>query len=386
MTEPRGAEREKPRYPLLEALLRWRLLVFAVLGATLLAGGWPKLTRDNDWYFFSWGGELLFGHGTTLVRSEFIARPDLPGGLHIYASYPFLQIGPPALVLGRLLDIGPKHGILLAGAFVQALGLLFLALLDRTYPPRSACTRWAAFAGGVIVTLAWSLLAHYRHLDDALTLVGTAAALLYVQRKMPYLAGIMLGIAAASKPWGVALLPIALAFDAVSARVRAASAAMVTVLLCWGPFLLVDHGTINVGKHLPYLAPDGPLYALGVRSISEGMPIRLAQFVGGALVATWLVLRRQPALAPLAAFSLRLLMEPGSYLYYPTAVLAAAYVADCSSRHRRPWWTAASAAAWAAAQLSSGHVAGLIRLTTYAGLLLAVLGASARPLRRSRPA
>lgn len=364
---------EKVDLPLLDAFVRWRFAVFGLLSAALLAGGWRQLTADNDWYFFSWGSDLLFGHARVLVRSDLIVHPVLPGGLHLYASYPFLQIGPPALLIARLLEIGPHHGILLAGIVVQALGLTFVLLLDSTFKPRTSAARWGAFAGGVVVSVGWSLIAHYRHLDDALTLVAMAGAYRAIAARRPVVCGILLGIAAASKPWGVALVPLAGAFRTSSERTRAGLASLATAALFWGPFLVVDRGTLSVGKHYPYLAPDGPLFALGLRSMGEGAPLRLVQFAVGALVVAGLVSRGLPGLAPLAAFSIRLGIDPAANFYYPAAVLAAAYLADASTAQQQPRWTLAAVTAWVAAQVTHGTVAGTIRLATYAGLLLAVL-------------
>src|SRR4051812_1927039 len=102
--------------PLLDALLRRRYAIIGFLGVVMFVGSLGRLTGDSDWYFFSWGSDLLFGEHYRFVRHAYSVDPTLPGGFHLYANYPFLQIGPPPLLIAKLLDIGPHHGIYLAGA------------------------------------------------------------------------------------------------------------------------------------------------------------------------------------------------------------------------------------------------------------------------------
>src|SRR5690242_6668111 len=97
----------------------YRYLLLA-LGATYY---WLSSVRSDDaggdWFYFVPGADAL-------------VRPGSPGGgLHVYASMPFMQFGPVALLVavpGRLL--GPHHGWLVVSALCMCLGLVSIRLLE----------------------------------------------------------------------------------------------------------------------------------------------------------------------------------------------------------------------------------------------------------------
>src|SRR5438128_2468115 len=65
-------------------VLRWR---YAILSAAALTFALQHLRgTGKDWYFFTLGSELLFG--------QHHRYSSLAGGLHLYANYPQIQIGP----------------------------------------------------------------------------------------------------------------------------------------------------------------------------------------------------------------------------------------------------------------------------------------------------
>ena len=82
-----------------------------------------------------------------------------------------------------------------------------------------------------------------------------------------------------------------------------------------------------------------------------------------------------PAAAPLAAFSLRLLVEPSAYMYYAGPLVLAALLTDLAVlRWRLPVLTAFATAGWLAVQFSdTPRQASVIRLTDYALLLVAAV-------------
>ncbi len=95
-----------------------------------------------DWKFFTAGTSLLFGGhpaiiwgitgGSSAAGPAGLPGPPPPGGLHIFASYPALQMGPLAyLVTGVLGHLGPHNGVVAAELFLQACGLLIVYLLER---------------------------------------------------------------------------------------------------------------------------------------------------------------------------------------------------------------------------------------------------------------
>lgn len=372
--------------PAVERLLDLRYLLLLLLGAFLLLGSTARATPDNDWHFFTFGGDLLFGEHRDLVRSTYSVEGSQPGGLHVYASYPFLQIGPPALLLGRLLQIGPDEGLLLAGAVVQALGLLFVLLLERAFRTTPSPGRLRSFAAAVAVTAAWSMLVHYRHLDDAMSLTAVAAGVLALQRGRTATAGALLGLAAGCKPWAVPVVALAFAAPTAARRIGAVVAALASAGACWAPFVLYDRGTLRLGDVGVNVTPGSALSALGVHTVSNGSWLRLGQFGIGLALAALLTARGQWHMAPLAAFSSRLALEPASYLYYASPVVAMAVLADAAAAGRRwPWWTIIAVAGWLAAVSASGRTAGFVRLTTYAGLALAAVAVGLRR-RASSPA
>src|SRR5260221_6850088 len=95
--------------------------------------GWfVDLSRRGGmaWHFFTQGSTLLFD-GSPSPRA-------LPGGLHMYASYPQLQIGPLAFVLAQgLRHLGPHQGVLATEAVLTAAGLYLVhALMQITLAVR----------------------------------------------------------------------------------------------------------------------------------------------------------------------------------------------------------------------------------------------------------
>jgi hypothetical protein len=372
------------RFRLLDAILRRRLLIHLVLAATFVIGASQRVTKDTDWQFFTWGSDLLFGQHHLFQRLSYSIDPTLPGGLHLYANYSFLQIGPPAFLAAKALQWGPQEGLLLSGVVIAAMGVLYIGLLEAVFPRRGRYVQLGALFGGALVTLVWAMVMYYRHLDDALTLLALAVATVGLERRRPVVSGLALGLAAASKPWGIPLLALVLALPTTRARVQGAAAAAAVCIASWGPFLIADAKTFDIGHVQLHVAPDSPLAAMGVHVIRDGGGIRLAQFGIGLIVVAAIAARGGWAAAPLAAFAVRLALEPAAYPYYAAGVVAAAYLADVALRRGAvPLLTLAAAAGWGAAQVASGTAAGWIRLVTYLALLVTAAALGARRRRRA---
>lgn len=348
---------------------RGRVIIVLSIGIALAAG--RHLTVDNDWQFFSWGGKLLFGEPGPFVRASYRVDPLLPGGLHLYANYPFVQIGPPALVLGWLLQHTPGDGIVAAGIVIQLLGLLYVFMVDRAFVQRTPGhdRRLAALLGGSMVTIVWGMLTRYRHLDDALTLAGLAVASWLILHERWLAVGCVLGLAAATKPWGLPLLALALVAPGWRQRGMSAAGAICTAALLWAPFVLADRHTLEIGQITLQLSPASAVAALGVDALTHDQAIRLLQFGLGLLVAAVVVANGKWPLAPLAAFSIRLLLEPSAYSYYAAAIVAAAFLADIGSfRARLPLLTIIATGAWMVTESASPETAAQMRLLEYATL------------------
>src|SRR5258708_27293475 len=125
-----------------------------LLLSTWTAAWFAILARHGGiaWVFFVKASSLFFA-GSYLGHSR-------PGFMHLYASYPGLQIGPLAFVLAQVIrtalpgqPVGPYQGVVLAQLVMSAIGLLILvvirrvAVLARPDLAGRRDFRWA-FAGG----------------------------------------------------------------------------------------------------------------------------------------------------------------------------------------------------------------------------------------------
>jgi hypothetical protein len=358
--------------PLLDALLRWRYVLLVCIALLMFLGGVGRLTTDNDWQFFSWGGDILFGTHRAFVRSSGRISGAAPGGFHTYASYPFLQIGPPALLLGKALHRGPRDGLLLAGAMTQALGLCAVYCLDRAFRANDErMHRLQVLVGGSLTLTVWGSVTHFTHLDDALTLASLAAACWALTHGRFTTAGALLGLSAATKPWGVVLLILVLAAPSRRESLRAATAAVAVVVAVWGPFIAVDRTTLRLGDvNLP-ISPGSVLSVIGVGSLHRPEQLRLMQLGVGLLLATLITLRGGWPIAALGAFAWRLLLEPSAYAYYDAAVVVAAFMADLSLLRRRlPVLTLVTTALWMLTLVLPPGTEAALHLGEYTGLVI----------------
>lgn len=370
---------------LLDALLRYRFHVLIALAALMYAVSSLHLQSDSDWTFFAWGGDTLFGAHRDFVRGAEVIPADGRGGLHLYGSYPFLQVGPPAFLLAKLLQIGPRGGIFVAGALIQSLGVLAVWLLAHAVPRADRRSHVTTLLGGAGVVVVWTGLSHTGHLDDALALTAVSAAVLTLTRSRPELAGGLLGLAASCKPWAVVAVALVLTPPIWRARAAAALSALVVLAICWGPFVLADHRTLRLGQVHLVLSPASAAAAFGATSIGDPQTLRLAQFLGGIVVASLIVLLRRWGLAPLAAFGLRLLLEPVPYEYYMASLVVAALLADLHGwKHRLPLTTLSVTAVWAAVSVLPTHTGALLRAGVFTAAILVPLAIAARG--RGRPA
>src|SRR3954453_9398262 len=115
--------RDDNRFRLLAPLLRWR---YALVGAVAMLSCWQHVTETGrDWGYFVDGSKLLFGqHGPLTMK---------PGGLHLYANYPDLQIGPLSfLVATPLRMLGAEDGRVASSFLMSAFVVLLVFVLERT--------------------------------------------------------------------------------------------------------------------------------------------------------------------------------------------------------------------------------------------------------------
>ena len=365
---------------LLDRVLRMRYLVFVGLTVLLFVVGAQHLPKDNDWQFFTWGSDVLFGAHRDFVRSDEVIAATGGGGLHIYGDYPFLQIGPLPLLLTRGLEFGPREGLYLAEAAVYLLVLVIIAVLDRAIV-RSRVDQATLLLGGGCLVVVWVSLAQSHHLDDALALSLLAAAILALKSDRTLFVGASLGLAAASKPWAVPVVALALALPTWRQRLTACIASAFAILACWGPFLVADRRTVDLGQLQLSVAASSSLRALGVQAIGNSEEVRLAQFLIGLALAVLLVALGTWYLAPLAAFAVRLALEPFPYQYYMASIVTAALIADLRLR-RGPLFTTATAGMWICVAVVSAQTASRVQLVGYCVLVVACVVAGT--VRRAR--
>ncbi|MCA1844827.1 MAG: hypothetical protein LC792_16865, partial [Actinobacteria bacterium] len=281
------------RSPLLRRLaplLQWR---YPVLAALALASSLQHLRgTGEDWHFFFRGSELLFGrHHLYSLKA---------GGLHLYANYPDLQIGPLSFLAAtpfRLL--GPGEGRIPAALTMTAVAPALVFVLER-----AARTWWAgvehrsetllaltAFLGGVVLMQAWSPLATiYAHLDDVMVLSAICVALWAVVRQRPGLTGLAMGLGIAAKPWGLVAAPLVLALPGRH-RWKALAAAGAVTAVAWLPFVVADPATLDAIRPAVVTAPASVLHLFGVPINDAPYWVRPVQ-LGAALLAGGLAVRR----------------------------------------------------------------------------------------------
>jgi len=340
--EDPGAKRRPAGRRALGLLVRWR---FAVLTAWTLACGYlvfrPQ-TLSTDWWVFEYGSRMLSG----LKTSHY--TPIEGGPLHLYTWFPRLQIGPPPLLAAvptQLLP--PQQGKIVAAVVMCGLGVWALWLIERiaglvgvAADRVSRMTLW----GGLLVLPAWAVLATYwMHLDDAIALTFTLWATGFVLRGRWWAAALLLGIAAAGKPWAVAFWFLLLLLPRAR-RSHAALLAMASAAVWWVPFVVADPTTFRATGNVVYITTaDSTARLLGFARTDGGL--RAFQLLTMIFVG-WLVVRygRWPAIV-LAVVATRMLTDPQTWSYYTVGLVLGAFLVDVvATRWRWPWLTTLTAA------------------------------------------
>ncbi|HEY2441787.1 MAG TPA: hypothetical protein VGI31_01495 [Streptosporangiaceae bacterium] len=384
---------------------RWHLAVLAgwtaVWFAILAPGG------GIAWKFFVQGTDLLFtGHDGGSTRLA---------GLHLYATYPQLQIGPAAYAVAQVLrQAGPDYGMVTAQVVMSAMGLLIVLLVQQIVvavrpelagpagPVRRL--RLTMLAGGALFMIPWEELAvAYGHLDDALALTCTALAVwIWVAGRWTgpvrgVLSGLAVGLAATAKPWALAFLPVLFLPDPrpsqagrldIWPRVLAAAAAGAVLAAGWLPFFATDPATTNAMHYKIANMPNSALRALGVNAAWTPSWDRSAQVLLGCVLGAIAIRRRRwPAVILLGAGA-RIALDPGVHGYYTAEVMLGALLWDLlGSRRPFPLWSAISYLALDIAPLASHDNAllGQIRLALVIAFTAAILLAPANWYRHPEP-
>ncbi|SDB93260.1 hypothetical protein GA0111570_109128 [Raineyella antarctica] len=301
-----------------------------------------------SWHYFRTGGSALLD-------------PSSHGGLHVFAAHPELQMGPLTLLVSALVVavVGSAGSGWVGAALMLMLGLLDLWFLwqagaahaERTDRPDRTVVGPRAHDGppGRVVALAgafmlpvWSVVAvHYGHLDDVLAMSLVCAGLLQATRGRSWSALVLLALATAAKPWALPMMLIA--WGGREGRLRRAVVGIVAVALPWLVFVIADPRTLSVGSFTIHTEVDSVLRVLGATDPTTPPWDRPAQLLLGVLIA-WLCARYgRIGWIPLAVMATRLVLDPGTYLYYTSSLALAAVAADLVGRRgaRVPWLTIA---------------------------------------------
>jgi hypothetical protein len=345
------------------------------------------------WIFFVKGSSLLFtGHFGAHSR---------PGGMHVYASYPGLQIGPLAFAAAQVLRrLGPDQGIVVAQLVMSAIGLVTLVVIRRivlTTRPELGVPPgldWTFLVGGAIFMPAWTELAvAYGHLDDALALLLAALALWAAISGHPVVTGLAVGLATDAKPWALIFLPILLlsagmrqwrAPDRAARPVRASIAAWLlasasaaaVIALAWLPFFIVVPQTTRALHYAIYNLPDSGLRALGVSTAMTPPWDRQAQILIACLLGAAAIWRHRWPAVILLGTGARIALDPGVHSYYTPGILVGALIWDLiGARRPLPVWTTISFCALNLVPLitASGPVRGAFRLYLVIAFTLVIL-------------
>ncbi|MFC1415213.1 hypothetical protein [Streptacidiphilus cavernicola] len=289
-----------------------------------------------SWHYFVEGSRALFaGNGV---------QP--PGGLHLYADYPNLQIGPVTFLVAQVLrQLGPTNGLLAAQTAMMALGLLVLhtlhAILPRLRPDLAGgrARTTLTLSGGAFLVAWASLAVHYAHLDDVLALTFATLAVRALVDGNPAVAGVCLALAADAKPWAAVFAPLVLAAPRGTRR-HAAFYLVAGISAGWLPFVLADPGTLGAAGFAITNEPSSALRALGVAAAGTPAWDRPAQLLLGCALGVLAVRRgRWPAVL-LLGVAARLALDPGVYDYYTAGALVGTLCWELLGLRRpTPVWT-----------------------------------------------
>lgn len=353
---------------------QWTALLLVITSVFAIAYGVHGAT---SWFWFERGVPVLLD-------------PDgAPGGLHLYAAHPELQIGPASFLVAAPFVYAGAAGTLLVAVLMLACGGAIAFIIGDL----------AARDDGVTVALRLALLlaapvwvelsVSVAHLDDALALLLATGGLWAVRRDRPYLAAVSLALAVDCKPWLLGFAALLLLFPR-DVMIRAAAAWLGVVAIAWLPFVLADPHTLDALRFQIRISPASVLRAVDIAGSGTPSWCRHAQFIGGLLLAGFVALRRRPEAVPLIVVGVRMLLDPATHIYFDAGLVVSSVIFDVLvARNRVPWVTAGVVAFVfvpgyvVLANPASAPPAGLLR----AVFLLAVVIAALVPLswwRRSR--
>lgn len=352
-------------------------LTLAALSAAVLVVQLPG-PHATAWHFFDDAARLLIGRGPA----------GQAGGLHLYGGHPELQFGPLSIVAAvPFVPLGPALGAWVAMIVSSVAGLVALALLLDTVRRLApgvgdAAGTWVLLVGGAAAVITWGDVAvRTAHIDDAIALVATAAALRSCAQGRGRATTAALVVASAAKPWAVMFAPLALvpptgargAREALArALVRFGLVGAITALM-WAPFVVAEPQTLDTTRYRITNDVTSVLRALGIDDPTTPLWVRPTQLIGGMSLVALLVVRGRWPAALLVGVAWRILLDPGAHRYYTVGLVLGALLVELPARRGRfPWFTLVAAVVLEATAIPGvpGTPARTLRLACVAAALL----------------
>ena len=349
------------------ARFRWPIVLGWLAVVAALSAIWAS---DGDWNWFRTGSRALLGDPV----------PGMEGGVHLYASSPRTQIGPPGLVAATAFTWLPQPWDLWVARLAMSLALVaMLWLVDRLAEAHGVderARRRGTLLGGLVLVPSWvDVAVEFAHLDDVLVLLLVVAAMALLVRGRPTWAAVAIGLALATKPWAVVAAPVLLR-GGWRGALRPGALAAAVAAACWLPFL-ADPDTL--GQLWQFRLQVQPQSALAVLGVEAGGPVpgwvRPVQMVGGLALGALAARRGHWTGVLLVGLAVRVALDPNPLLYYTVGPVVGALVWDMTrTRTGIPWTAGTAMAAISLAPFADDdRVLGVLRLLICAGLVLAVL-------------
>lgn len=351
----------RPRRALGRGVNRSRLLQATATAMALVAGmvAVPLLFLAHrpfgDWVFYaSAGRQLLTSHRAHIFRLELV------------------QMGPPPLLLIGITDkvFGSSGHVAIgiAAASLAAWATWRVLAVRIGYWP-------TALLGAVAVAVAWvDATIRFGHPEDVLALTCIVTALTLVQKAKPSAtaAAVLVGIAAACKPWSLIASPLLLGLPREK-WLRALTTALEAAVVWWIPFVVEDPISVRQTLTAKFaVQTHSPLHLIGIASGLTPHWVRPTQLLLATAACGFLVMRGRMVEGLVAAFAIRVLIEGGDYVYYASGPVVFGFVWDWWRGRRWPfwtiaaliafytptgWWTAWMRVVWASATLCAAAVA-----------------------------
>lgn len=356
-----------------------RLVVVAVVGALV---GAVAAQPTGDAFLFARAGATLFSRHA----AQLFADPTLQIG----PVYAVLTGVADRLALALHLDALPVIGAVMSALVAVSAALLVphtRRLLEAPWPE-------AELAAGLAVALAGPTGAASvcGHSEELLAALAIFAAAIFAAARRPVLAGTLVGIAGATKLWGllgVAVIVLAVAGDRPWPALRrvagGVAAAVAVVGCCYAPFAILGRvATFDFQWRVGLPAPLGLVLA-------DGHPFTFGWRIGQGLLAVALgtvaalLAKGRPEVAwtvPVTVVAARLLVDPFPQMYYVAALTLCVLVGVWSSAgaDRLPALAAVSAVAPLSVGLFAavGGVPGAAVIALALSLVIAAMLAVAR--------